>query len=158
MAHTPKSQSRTMALSTDLQKIETFNPSTEESKKIIHNLGKVELLELCDALAETQCPSCAGYWPQGVLYCICGQCLLPSEKQQRMTKKKFDFLVKNPTSSQRMRHLAVQKMECPKNSVIIARQWTLCKMRKGKGFKSILGRIFQTRLLRESGRQMGQLA
>ena len=41
-----------------------------------------------------------------------------------------------------MRHLAVQNMECPKNSMIIARQWTLCKMRKGKVFKSIFRRIF----------------
>ena len=26
------------------------------------------------------------------MYCICGQCLLPSEKQKRMTKEKFDAL------------------------------------------------------------------
>ena len=36
----------------------------------------------------------------------------------------------------------MQNMECPKNSMIIARQWTLCKMRKGKGFKSMLEVFF----------------
>ena len=61
LAHTPKSQSRTKALTTDLEKTDTFNQFTEESKKIIHNLGKVELLELCEASANTQCPSCALY-------------------------------------------------------------------------------------------------
>ena len=87
LAHTMESQSRANALIADLQKTDTFNPISEESKHIIHNLGNVETFELCEVSAQTQCPSCAQYWPEAVLYCICGQCLLSSEKQKRMTKE-----------------------------------------------------------------------
>ena len=66
------------------------------------------------------------------LYCICGQCLLPSEKQKRMTKEKFDLL-SIPCFIIKMEHLAVQNMESFKNSMTIFRQWTLCEMRKRKG-------------------------
>ena len=90
VAHALKRQSKANALMTDLQKTDTFNPLREEFKKINHNLGNVELLESCEVSAKTQCASCAEHWPEGVLYCICGQCLLPSEKQRLMTKEKFD--------------------------------------------------------------------
>ena len=92
-----KRQSKANALITDLQKTDTFNPFREEFKKINHNLGNVELLESCEVSAKTQCASCAEHWPEGVLSCICGQCLLPSEKQRLMTKEKFDC--QYPTSS-----------------------------------------------------------
>ena len=54
----------------------------------------------------------------------------------------------------------MQNMECPKNSMIIARQWTLCKMRKGKVFKSIFRRIFLKKQdsYANRGDKLGQLA
>ena len=92
MSHVLKNQSKEAALITDLQKTDTLNPFSEESKKIIHNLGNVELFELYEGSTKTPCPSCAKYWSGGVLYCKCGQCQLPSEKQGMMTKEKFDWL------------------------------------------------------------------
>ena len=61
-----------MRLITDLQKTHTFNPFSEESKRTIHSFGKIELFELSEVSAKTQCPSCAKYWPEGFLdnaYC-----------------------------------------------------------------------------------------
>ena len=80
------------ALITDLHKTDVFNPFSEKSKRTIHNLGKIELFELGEVSASTRCPSCAKYWTEGSLYCICGQCFLPSEKQKRMTTEKCDAL------------------------------------------------------------------
>ena len=37
--------------------------------------------------AKTQCPSCAESWPEGIMYCTCGQCLLPSDEQRGKTKE-----------------------------------------------------------------------
>ena len=74
LAHILKRQSEEQALITDLQKTDTFNPFGEESEEIIHNLGNVELFELYEVSTKTQCPSCAKYWPEGVLYYLCGQC------------------------------------------------------------------------------------
>ena len=88
LAHIPETQSRTDALITDLQKTDAFNPLSEEAKRTIHKLGKVEVFDLSEVFAKTQCPSCAKYWPEGILYCICGQCLLPSGRRKRMTKNK----------------------------------------------------------------------
>ena len=95
-AHVLKNQSKELALIRDLE-------------KIIHNLGNVELFKQFEVCTETQCSSCAQYWPDGVLYCICGQCLLPSEKQRLKTKEKFDLLsipnfIKKKGASRGARH------------------------------------------------------
>ena len=43
---------------TRVQKIGSCNLFSEESKKIIHNLGNVEYFELCEMSSETQCLCC----------------------------------------------------------------------------------------------------
>ena len=73
LAHSLRSHSRTNAMNTDLRKTDASNPFSEESKKIIPNSGEVELFELREVSAKTQCPSCAKYWPEGDLYSNCGQ-------------------------------------------------------------------------------------
>ena len=98
-------------------KTDTCNPFSEESKRIIHNLGRS--LQRRNALFGQKMLARA-------LYCICGQCLLPSEKQKRMTKEKFDLL-STPCFIIKMEHLAVQNTESSKNSMTISRQWTLRK-------------------------------
>ena len=44
-----------------LQKADTYNPFSEESKKVIHNLGNVEYFELCEMSPKTQ-------WRRRLLY------------------------------------------------------------------------------------------
>ena len=101
-----RKQSKEKGLIRDLRKTDTFNPFSEESKKIIHNLGNVEYLELCQVSGKTQGSSCAKYCPDGVVHCTCGDCLIPSEKTRLMTKEKFDLL-SIPSFITKKRHLAV---------------------------------------------------
>ena len=92
LAHALKTHSRTGSLIKELHKNEVFNTFSDESKRTNHDLGKIELFELGEVSAKTQCASCAKNWPEGILYCTCGQCLLPSEKQTLKTKEPFDAL------------------------------------------------------------------
>ena len=50
------------------------------------------MFELGEVSTEIQCPSCAKYWPEGLLYCTCGTCLRPSNEQKQKTKEEFDAL------------------------------------------------------------------
>ena len=67
LAHTLRTQSRTESMITDLQKTDVFNTFSEESKRTIQSLGEIELFELGEVSSKTQCPSCAKYWPEGLL-------------------------------------------------------------------------------------------
>ena len=92
LAHMIKRQSKEKALIKDLQKTDALNPFGEESKKAIHNLGKVGYSELCEFSSKTQCSSCSKYWADGVVYWICENCLIPPGNTKRLTKEKFDSL------------------------------------------------------------------
>ena len=93
LAHMLQNQSKEKALIRDLQKTDTFNPVSEESEKIIHNLGNVEYFQLCEVSAKTQCSSCAKCWAGGVVCCTCGNCLTtPQKRRGCLTKEKFDLL------------------------------------------------------------------
>ena len=72
LAHIIKTFLRTEALITDLQKTAVFITFSEQSKRTIHYLGKIELFDFGEVSAKTQCPSCAKYWPEGILQCTCG--------------------------------------------------------------------------------------
>ena len=78
------------ALTADMQKYCTYNPCSEESKKIFHNLGNVECFELCEM--SSKCSNCSLYWAQCIVCCTCGTCLIPTEYTRRLTKEKFDAL------------------------------------------------------------------
>ena len=82
-----KTCSRMESLIKGIHKTKVFNTFSDESKRTIHNLGKIELFELGEVSSKTQCPSCAKCWPEGILHCSCGQCLLPSDKQRPKTKE-----------------------------------------------------------------------
>ena len=51
----------------------------------------IELFELGQVSTKIQCPSCAKYWPEGLL-CTCGICLRPSKEQKRKMKDQFEIL------------------------------------------------------------------
>ena len=52
----------------DLQRNRTCNPSGEESKRMIHNMGNVECFELCEISTKIQCSYCSKYWTEGIVY------------------------------------------------------------------------------------------
>ena len=52
-----------------LQQSRQFNPFSEESKKLIHEVGNIELCELLDVETKAQCKVCLSYWDVGIVYC-----------------------------------------------------------------------------------------
>ena len=54
------------ALQRDLQQNNAYNPFSETSKKMIKDMGNVELFELFETDPKTQCKECLLYWSQGI--------------------------------------------------------------------------------------------
>ena len=63
------------ALQRDLQQSQSFNPFSQESKEMIHEVGNIELCELLDMEPKEQCKVCLSYWDAGIVYCTCGHFL-----------------------------------------------------------------------------------
>ena len=60
------------ALLRDLQQSQSFNPFSQESKEMIHEVGNIELCELLDMEPKAQCKVCLSYWDVGIVCCTCG--------------------------------------------------------------------------------------
>ena len=60
------------ALQRDLQQSQSFNPFSQESKEMIHEVGHIDLCELLDMEPKAQCKVCLSYWDVGIVYCTCG--------------------------------------------------------------------------------------
>ena len=76
------------ALQRDLQQSQSFNPFSQESKQMIHEVGNIELCELLDTEPKTQCKICLSYWDIGIVYCTCGHFL---RKGTEENKKFFQY-------------------------------------------------------------------
>ena len=79
-------------LQADLQQSNAYNPFSEKSKKMIQDMGNVELLELCETIPKVQCSQCLLYWNQKVIYCTCGHLLVESESSQKSNKLRLEAL------------------------------------------------------------------
>ena len=55
------------ALQDDLRQNNAHNPFSEKSKKMIKDIGNVELFELCVTIPKVQCKECLLYWNQGTV-------------------------------------------------------------------------------------------
>ena len=71
------------ALQRDLQQSQPFNPFSQESKEMIHDVGNVELCELLDMEPKAQCKVCLSYWDVGIVYCTCGHFLRNGTEENR---------------------------------------------------------------------------
>ena len=80
------------ALEADLQQSHAYNPLSEKSKKMIREMGNVELFKLCETVPKLQRSQCLLYWNQGVIYCTCGHLLVESESSQKIHKLRLDAL------------------------------------------------------------------
>ena len=63
------------ALQQDLRQNQAYNPLSPESKKMIQDVGNIELCELLETEPKTQCKACLLYWNTGMIYCTCGHFL-----------------------------------------------------------------------------------
>ena len=81
------------ALQRDLQQSQSFNPFSQESKQMIHEVGNIELCELLDMEPKAQCKVCLSYWDVGIVYCTCGHFLRNgTEENKRFVQYTMDLL------------------------------------------------------------------
>ena len=59
------------------------NPFCEESKRMIQEVGNVELFELFETDPKTQCKACLSYWSGGIVYWTCGHLLKKTVANRR---------------------------------------------------------------------------
>ena len=81
------------ALQRDLQQSQSFNPFSQESKQMIHEVVNIELCELLDMEPKTQCKVCLSYWDIGIVYCTCGHFLRKgTEENKKFVQYTMDLL------------------------------------------------------------------
>ena len=79
-------------LQADLQQNNAYNPFSEKSKKMMEDMGNVELFELFETEPKTQCKECLLYWNLDIIYCTCGHLLKESEANRGAIQCTLDFL------------------------------------------------------------------
>ena len=76
----------------DMQQNNAYNPFSDESKKMIRDIGNVELFELCETIPKVQCSECLLYWNQGIVYCTCGHLLRENTSSRHIHRLQLDIL------------------------------------------------------------------
>ena len=85
-------ESHRQALQADLQQSNVYNPFREKSKKMIRDMGNVEIFELCETIAIVQCSECLLNWNQGIVYCTCGHLLRENKSSRHLRRWQLDIL------------------------------------------------------------------
>ena len=82
------------ALQQDLRQNQASYPFSPESKKMIQEVGNIELFELLETDPTTQCKACLSYWNVGIVYCTCGHFLQKETEPIEVSfkKKTMDLL------------------------------------------------------------------
>ena len=80
------------ALQLDLQQNRAYNPFSATAKKMIVDVGNVQLFDLFEADPETQCKACLSYWSEGIVYCTCGHLLKETVANRSFFKNTLDIL------------------------------------------------------------------
>ena len=81
------------ALQQDLRQNQVYNPFSPESKKMIQDVGNIELFELFETEPKTQCTACQSHWSAGIVYCTCGHFLQKeAEANRKFVKYTMDLL------------------------------------------------------------------
>ena len=80
------------SLMEDLNKTEEFNQFSQKSKELISSKDNTEYFELCEISSKIQCPDGSLYWDVGIVYCTCGKCVQPSERNRQLNKNRYDVL------------------------------------------------------------------
>ena len=80
------------ALQQDLQQNHACNPFSPESKRMIQDVGNVELFELFETDPKTQCKACLSYWSEGIVCCTCGHLLQETVANRSFIEYTLDLL------------------------------------------------------------------
>ena len=84
------------SLQQDLRQNQAYNPFSPESKKMIQEVGNIELFELLETDPKTQCKTCLSYSNVGIVYCTCGHFLQETEANRGFIKYTMDLLLSIP--------------------------------------------------------------
>ena len=80
------------SLQRDLQRNKAYNPFSATSKKMIQDVGNVELFELFETDSKTQCKECLSYWSEGIVCCTCRHLLKESAANRGVIQFSWDLL------------------------------------------------------------------
>ena len=80
------------SLQQDLRRSKAYNPFSATTKKMIQDVGNVELFELFETDPKTQCTKCLSYWSEGIVYCTCGHLLKDIVANRGFIEFSLDFL------------------------------------------------------------------
>ena len=86
---------RRQDLQADLPQNNAYNPFSEKSKKMMKDMGNVELFELCETIPKVHCKECLLYWSQGIVQCTCGHLLKESEANRSILQWTLDLSIQN---------------------------------------------------------------
>ena len=70
----------------------TMTGQSPESKKMIQDVGNVELFELLETDPKTQCKACLSYWSEGVVCCTCGHLIKETVANRGFIESTLDLL------------------------------------------------------------------
>ena len=76
------------ALHLDLQQNKAHNPFSATSKKMMKDVGNVELFELFETGLQTQCKACLSYWSEGIVCCTWRASLQRNSGQSKFHSRK----------------------------------------------------------------------
>ena len=71
------------AVQNDLDKEQSFNAFSDESKQAIKEAGNIEISEIVNAEPKWQCKSCLNHCNPGVIYCVCGRLMTTDSAENR---------------------------------------------------------------------------
>ena len=81
------------ALQQDLRQNQAKNPFSPELKKMIQEVGNIELFELLETDPKSHCKACLSYWNVGIVYCTCAHFLQKETEVNRgFVKHTMDLL------------------------------------------------------------------
>ena len=71
------------AVQNDLDKEQSFNAFSDESKSAIMDAGHIEISEIVNAEPKWQCKFCLNHCNPGVIYCVCGRLMTKDSAENR---------------------------------------------------------------------------
>ena len=71
------------AVQNDLDKKQSFNAFSAESKKAIKESGNIEISEIVNTEPKLQCKFCLNHCNPGVIYCVCGRLMVEDSGEHR---------------------------------------------------------------------------
>ena len=138
------------AVQNDLDKKQSFNAFSAESKKAIKESGNIEISEIVNTEPKLQCKFCLNHCNPGIIYCVCGHLMVEDSGEHRkyMLSALNSFTIGNfYVCKGRPRGYRYGKApECKEYHT--AHQ--LAKKCRKKGFDSIYDRYMRDKLFRSN--------